>query len=136
VFRYDKSFTSPIVLGVSLAMTALLGFLAFVAANGFVYWILLVTVWFLLLNFFCCRVTVDEELVIVRYGIGLFQRSFTRHSVQSFYTSQNEKIIAWIYRPFAETSLVVIIRGDIEVSLPASSPKELADIIDNSGRRP
>jgi hypothetical protein len=135
VIRYDRSFTSPVLVGGGIAVTVLLGFLAYVSESGITYWVLLVVTWFILMNCYSCRVTVDQELVVLCYGIGLFQKSFTRHSVTGFQTSKNEKIGAWIYRPFAETSLVVNFRDRPDISLPAISPKELADTIDISGRR-
>lgn len=131
---YEEECISGPLLILSVALALVFVLLALLSNHPERLVILIIIDALLILNTYSMRISVDQETVVLSYGLGVLQRVFDRHSVERFQVVKNDKVLGWLYNPRGDTVLIVQLRGGLEFVLPAASPKALAASIDLTQR--
>lgn len=125
---YDICY-SWIFITAALAAEIGLVLLMALASNPYIYGAIALIVLMLFLLSFRMVVVVDNEVILLSYGIGLFVTEIDLFSVERSSIEPNNFVRAWFYRPTAQNVLLVHLRGGGKVAIPTDTPKDLAQII-------
>ncbi|MCB0320953.1 MAG: hypothetical protein KDD60_08500 [Bdellovibrionales bacterium] len=117
-----------ILIGCGLAVIFLV-LRAFVSEFFLMYWGLGLFCFLFMILFFSVRVECDHEEVSIRYGIGLLNFRFPIFSIAAAGPVRNERLSAFPYKPKAANALEIVLRDGRKYTIPADSPKELAQAL-------
>ncbi|MCI5065711.1 hypothetical protein MRY87_08310 [bacterium] len=93
------------------------------------YWMGALIVFFLLLLSFSVTMECDDEKVTIRYGIGLLVFEIPYYSIAEAGPVKNESLFTFPYNLNAEWALRIVLRNGKKHTVPAQSPKQVAQAL-------
>lgn len=132
--RYDKfSLSLPVVAVVILFEFICICFSIFGSHNIGLF-IVEVAGFILLLNFYCIRIVLDDEVILVSYGLGIFRKALDIHSITSASVVENEGFVAWIFNPWATHAVKLSTRDGGRVTIATDDSTRILEIVSGSVR--
>lgn len=80
------------------------------------------------LLFFSISIQVTSELIYISYGIGLFDLEIELHEITGYKIGNNRNLLSWMYNPFGQGSLTIMLRSGGKIHLPTDNPKLLQQV--------
>ncbi len=120
----------PLILVCSAVGVAFFLYTAF-HPGSFLGWTGIIIALVVTLNFYAIKISVDQQTLLVMYGIGFIAREFDLHSIASFDMVENHSLHS-IYNPTGNKLPCIRFRDGRSLTLPVTDARRLAEVL----RRP
>ena len=120
---------SGMLIGVLALATLILVALCVFMTDPVPYLVALMVVLVIGVNLYQLETVVDHHSVWLVFGVGFFKTEISRSSIESSAVVENNSLLARMFYPREDFTLVVQIRSGGRRTIPTAEPRRLAEII-------
>ena len=132
--RYQENRPSLIIIGLFVLLEMFVTIHVVLMGFNIVHFILAGFGLLAFLFLFRLKIVIDDECVLLSWGIGAFCRDIAVGDMRAFTLAPNRNIAAWIYNPFGEQIVVIELRAGGRVLVPVTEPKKVMEMLGSKHR--
>lgn len=125
---FEERFSAPAIV-LFFAVNLPLFIAAFMQRTSIAYWLVSFALFFALASIYSVRLALDEQMLKLSYGVGIFSTTIDIFGIQSVRIGPNERFWAWMFSALSPNVVVLTLREGPETSIPTANPNKLVEVL-------